>query len=138
MVPNIVTNRNLIVNADKTEEYSIRRTLDQSWKNSKYLGSLLGTSEDIKRRKQLACAAFNKNKKALCSKNISLSVRLFYSGIGHRATKKSGHSHFFKWTSGHKDRGPHGQGATRLNLDIYQMEEFNKRNYELWWTAFTV
>ena len=60
MVPNIVTNRNLIVNADKTEEYSISRTPDQSWKYCKYLGSLLETSEDIKRRKQLACAAFKK------------------------------------------------------------------------------
>ena len=29
-----------------------------------------GTSEDIKRRKQLAYAAFNKNKKAICSKKI--------------------------------------------------------------------
>ena len=37
-VHNILTNRNLIVNADdKTEEYSISRTSDQSWKTCKYL-----------------------------------------------------------------------------------------------------
>ena len=76
-VPAILTNSNLIVNSDKTEEYSISRTTsDDSWKTCKYLGSLLGTPEDVKRRKQLACAAFNKNKKALCSNKISMSVRL--------------------------------------------------------------
>ena len=58
-----------IYSKDKTEEYNISRTSDQNWKNCKYLGSLLGTSEDIKRIKQLACAVFNKNK-ALCSKEI--------------------------------------------------------------------
>ena len=63
-IPQILTERNLIVNADKTEEYEISRTSDQEWKNCRYLGSLLGIKEDINRRKQLACAAFNKNKKS--------------------------------------------------------------------------
>ena len=49
-----------IYSKDKTEEYNISRTSDQSWKTCKYIGSLLVTSEDIKRRKQLPCAAFNK------------------------------------------------------------------------------
>ena len=40
-------------------------------------------------------------------------------GIEHRATKTSGHGHFFKkWTSGHKDRGPHGHRATRLGFRV--------------------
>ena len=75
-IPQILTERNLIVNADKTEEYEISRTSDQEWKNCRYLGSLLGIKEDINRRKQLACAAFNKNKKVLCSNKITLSTRL--------------------------------------------------------------
>ena len=75
-VPKILTNKNLIVNEDKTEEYIISRTSDPEWKKCKYLGSLSGNKEDINRRKQLACAAFNKNKKSLCSKEISLTVRL--------------------------------------------------------------
>ena len=40
------------------------------------MGTLLGNEEDIKRRKQLACAAFAENKKALCSKRIQLKIRL--------------------------------------------------------------
>ena len=75
-VPKILTEKNLIVNEDKTEEYTISRTTDTEWKKCKYLGSLLGNKEDITRRKQLACAAFNKNKKSLCSKDISLQIRL--------------------------------------------------------------
>ena len=51
---------NLLVNPEKKEEYSINRTSNQDWKNCKYLGSLLGDDEDIKRRKLLACEAFRK------------------------------------------------------------------------------
>jgi len=40
------------------------------------VGTLLGSEEDSKHRKQLACAAFAKNKKALCSKKIKLKIRL--------------------------------------------------------------
>ena len=64
-VPNALTDKNLLVNPEKTEEYSINRTSNQDWKNCKYLGSLLGDEEDIKRRKLLACDAFRKNKKCL-------------------------------------------------------------------------
>ena len=60
IVPKTLTNKNLIVNEDKTEEYSISRTSDPDWKKCRYLGSLQGNKEDINRRKQLACAAFNK------------------------------------------------------------------------------
>ena len=75
-IPTILTNKNLIVNQDKTEEYTISRNSDTDWRQCRYLGSLLGNSEDIAKRKQLACAAFSKNKKSLCSKEISLEVRL--------------------------------------------------------------
>ena len=62
-IPTILTNRNLIVNQDKTEEYTISRNSNTDWRKCRYLGSLLGNSEDIARRKQLACSAFSKNKK---------------------------------------------------------------------------
>ena len=52
--------RNLLVNEDKTEEYTVSREGDTEWKKCRFLGSLLGNEEDIKRRKQLACAAFYK------------------------------------------------------------------------------
>ena len=75
-VPKILTNKNLIVNEDKTEEYVISRTSNLEWKKCRYLGSLLGNKEDINGRMPLACVAFKKNKKSLCSKDVSLSVRL--------------------------------------------------------------
>ena len=39
------------------------RSSNQVWKNGKYVDSLLGNEEDIKRGKHLACQAFRKNKK---------------------------------------------------------------------------
>ena len=53
--------KNLIVNEDKTEEYKIHRKGSEDWKQCKFLGSMLGNSEDIKRRKSLSCATFSKN-----------------------------------------------------------------------------
>ena len=76
VAPEILINKNLIVNADKTEEYTISRKSNKDWKKCKFLGSLLGNQEDITRRKQLANVAFAKNKKVLCSKRISLCIRL--------------------------------------------------------------
>ena len=42
---------NLIINQDKTEMYKISRKSDEELKKCKYLGSMLGTEEDINRRK---------------------------------------------------------------------------------------
>ena len=68
--------RNLKVNDSKTEEYTIKRNGSDQWKRCKLVGSLLDTSEDIKRRKQLANNAFCKLKVVLLSKKISTSVKL--------------------------------------------------------------
>ena len=59
-VPEQLDKKNLQVN--KTKEYTIKRNKQTDWKRCKYLGSLLDTEEDIKRRKALAVAAFNKLK----------------------------------------------------------------------------
>ena len=74
--PQALKNKNLYVNEDKTEDFSVSRQSQDDWKNCKLVGSLLGNAEDIRRRKQLACAAFAKNKSSLCSKSINLMTRL--------------------------------------------------------------
>ena len=50
---------NLKINESKTEHTVLKRgdKLSESWRNTKKLGSLLGSSEDIMRRKQLSIAA---------------------------------------------------------------------------------
>ena len=53
-LPSILNEKNLLVNETKSEEYVIKRGGDESWKNCKYLGSLLETDKDINRRKTLA------------------------------------------------------------------------------------
>jgi hypothetical protein len=75
-VPSKLKKRNLQINEAKTEEYTIKRGGDEKWKKCKYVGSLLDTEEDIKRRKQLAMAAFTQHKPALSSKHIALKTRL--------------------------------------------------------------
>ena len=67
--------RNFIINPDKTEKFKISINSDEKWKKCKYLGSLLGTDEDISRRKQLAMVSYNKYKNILESKKLSLKVR---------------------------------------------------------------
>ena len=45
------------VNNDKTEKHRITKKGFQNWKKSKYLGSLMGTENYIKRRKSLTIQA---------------------------------------------------------------------------------
>lgn len=75
-IPKKLEERNLQVNQSKTEEYIIKRNGDEKWKKCKYLGSLLDTENDIKRRKQLAMVAFNQYKHSLTSKHIELKTRI--------------------------------------------------------------
>jgi len=65
----------LIINKEKTEKYNISKNSTDDWKKCKYLGSLLGTEEDINRRKQLSMAAYNTYKKILESRKLSLQTR---------------------------------------------------------------
>ncbi|XP_033113356.1 uncharacterized protein LOC117113956, partial [Anneissia japonica] len=51
---------NLTVNASKTEDYTIQRKGNEDWRNCKFLGSKLGSREDIRNRKHLSLAAFSK------------------------------------------------------------------------------
>ena len=60
----LLTNKNLLVNEDKTENTTIKRKeieTEQEWRNAIKLGSKLGDREDIKGRKELSNIALSKN-----------------------------------------------------------------------------
>ena len=67
---------NLHVNKGKTEQYCIKRNGEEHWRKCKYLGSLLSTTEDIKRRKQLANAAYSKLKYILEDRRTTLKIKI--------------------------------------------------------------
>ena len=71
-VPAQLNKKNLQVNKTKTEEYTIKRNGKIDWKSCKYLGSLLDTEEDIKSRKALAIATYNKLKNILENRLTSM------------------------------------------------------------------
>ena len=60
-VEKVFPERNLKINQDKTEQTEMERgnRNTESWRNIKKVGSLLGDSEDIIRRKQLAITSMN-------------------------------------------------------------------------------
>ena len=63
--------RNFIINNEKTEKYKVSKNSNSEWRKCKYLGTLLGTREDINRRKQLSMASYIKYKNILeTKKNI--------------------------------------------------------------------
>ena len=75
-VPVLLSDRNLQINASKTETYTICRQGSENWRKCKYIGSLLGTEEDIDRRKHLTNFAYQNlksvfNSKDFVDKNIS-------------------------------------------------------------------
>ena len=70
IVSTILGEDNLQVNNDKTERLILQRgdRDTEQWRESLKLGSYLGDTEDILRRKQLALAAFNKMKRVWLDK----------------------------------------------------------------------
>ena len=60
-LPGKLEKRNLHINVDKTEEYTVNKNTND-WRKCKLLGSILDTDGDIKRRKGLAINALNKIK----------------------------------------------------------------------------
>ena len=74
----ILKSWNLAMNSDKTEKIVLKREqnrADEKWRSTKKLGTLLGDSEEMQRRKQLAAAAFSKLKHVWSDKNNKISVR---------------------------------------------------------------
>ena len=77
-IPARLAPRNLTVNMTKTEEYVVSRNGDKLWRKCKLLGSLLGTAEDIVRRKGLAAAAIQSKKDVFYSRmDTELKMRAF-------------------------------------------------------------
>ena len=68
--------RNLKINNSKTEKYSISRNNDDSWLKCKYVGSLLGTSEDINRRIGITNSTFNTLSNIFNSKKLGKDIKL--------------------------------------------------------------
>ena len=52
-VPTMLCEEGLYINQGKTEKYHMSKCSYTKWKSCKYLGSLIGTEEDFKRRKGL-------------------------------------------------------------------------------------
>ena len=66
----------LYISKSKTEKYHISKCSDTKWKSCKYLGSLIGTEEDIKRRKGLTHDNYHALESILKSKLVSEPVRI--------------------------------------------------------------
>jgi hypothetical protein len=75
-MPEMLLEEGLFINKSKTERFRISRTSDTKWRSCKYLGSLLGTEEDIKRRKGLVYDTCNTFEKIINSNQVSEAVRL--------------------------------------------------------------
>ncbi len=75
-IPEKLKLRNLNINQSKTEEYTISRKSDDSWKSCKYVGSHPDTTKDFQRRKGLALGSYQQHRRILESNRISLDVRI--------------------------------------------------------------
>ena len=64
------------MNESKTERYKITRSGPVEWRKCKYVGSLLGTYEDINRRIGLTNGVYNTLKNILMSKKVSIELKL--------------------------------------------------------------
>ena len=82
-LPKILKKRGLIMNETKTEEYIISKN-EEKWKKCKFLGSLLGTDEDINRRKGLAINCLKPMKKYFTNKKLTIKTKtkLFNTYVG--------------------------------------------------------
>ena len=82
IAPPCLAEWSLTINGSKTERTSISRHVDrieEEWRMTRKLGSLLGEAEDVARRKQLANVAFRKLSTVWFRRaHISLQLRLLY------------------------------------------------------------
>ena len=76
VLPSMLSEEGLFINKSKTEKYHISKCSDTKWKSSKYLGSLIGTEEDIKRRKGLTHVYYHALESILKNKLVSEPVRI--------------------------------------------------------------
>ena len=76
VLPSMLSEEGLYINKSKTEKYHISKCSDTKWKSCKYLGSLIGTEEDIKRSKGLTHDNYHALESILKSKLVSEPVRI--------------------------------------------------------------
>ena len=74
-LPSKLSSWDLIMNEEKTEEFTIKRNKEEKWKKFKLLGTFLDTKENIKRRKVLAMNVVNLMKEILFG-DISIKVKV--------------------------------------------------------------
>ena len=68
----------LIMNEEKTKEFTIKRNGEETWKKCKLLGTLLDTEEDITRRKVITMNVVTLMKEIFFEdKSIEVKVRSF-------------------------------------------------------------
>ena len=75
---------NLLLNNDKTEEHRIgKEGEDESWKKCKFLGSIINTEEDIRRRKGITIGVYKQLDHIFKSRKIGneLKIRSFKTYI---------------------------------------------------------
>ena len=75
-IPEKLKDRNLLINQEKTEEYTIEKDGDQHWRKCKYLGTMLDTTEDIKRRKRMANDAMQEIKHITKDKRLPTETKM--------------------------------------------------------------
>ena len=75
MLPSKLSSWDFIMNEGKAEEFTIKRKGEETWMKCKLLGSLLGTEEDVKRRKLLAMNVV-KSMKEIFFGDISILVKV--------------------------------------------------------------
>ena len=61
-LPSKLCSWDFIMNEGKTEEFTIKRNGEETWRKCKLLETLLGSEEDVKRRKVLAMNVVNSMK----------------------------------------------------------------------------
>ena len=77
LLPNMLKEENLTINENKTEKFKASlRGEDNNWKKCRYLGTMLDTEEDFKRRKNLSLTTFNTLENVFHSRNVSEKMKL--------------------------------------------------------------
>jgi len=76
-IPKVLKERNLNINDTKTEKFVVNSSVQNTnWRECKYVGSLLGTNEDIKRRTELTNIAYSSLKTIFNSKKVNEDTKL--------------------------------------------------------------
>ena len=75
-IPSKLKKRNLICNESKNEDYIVTRNGSKEYQKCKYLGTMLDTNTDFKRRKILATTSMSNFKHVWESKHLPLRIKM--------------------------------------------------------------